>query len=173
MKRQLLLLGALTAFLFAAAPATAQTLYVHGGAGFPSSSAFNDFYKTGFNAGIGVGLPITSQIEGVVRGSYDRFGNDLGGSGAFSSYSGTLNLKLNGSMTNNRIHPYALAGGGIFRLGVEENFDTELGAQFGAGLGVRTSPRITLMIEPNYVLVFNEGENTQYFPVRLAAAWTL
>lgn len=173
MKRQLLFLSALTAFLLAAAPATAQTLYVHGGAGFPSSSAFNDFYKPGFNAGIGVGLPITSRVEGVVRGSYDRFSNDLGGSGAFSSYSGTLNLKLNGAMMNNRVQPYALGGGGIFRLGIEENFETELGVQFGAGLGVRTSPRINLMIEPNYVLVFNEGENTQYFPVRLAAGLNL
>lgn len=173
MKRLLLFLGVLTAFVFTAVPATAQTLYVHGGAGFPSSSAFNDFYKAGFNAGIGVGLPITSQLEGVVRGSYDRFENDLGGIGAFSSYSGTLNLKLNGPTMNNRVQPYALGGGGIFRLGVEESFETELGAQFGAGLSVRTSPRINLMIEPNYVLVFNEGENTQYFPVRLAAALTL
>jgi hypothetical protein len=26
------------------------------------------------------------------------------------------------------------------------------------------------MVEPNYVLVLNEGENTQYFPVRVGAA---
>lgn len=168
-RRVFLLLGLLVAFAFAAIPAAAQTVYIHGGAGFPSSSGLNDAYKAGFNAGIGIGIPITSNVEALVRGNFDRFENDLVGVGNFASYSGTANLKLNGPQ-NGRVMPYALGGGGLFRLGVEDAYETEFGLQFGAGLGIRTTPRTHLMIEPNYVLVLNEGENAQYFPVRVGMA---
>lgn len=171
MNRTFLFLGLLAACAFAASPAMAQTVYLHGGAGFPSSSTFNDAYKAGFNAGIGVGLPITSQLEGVVRGSYDRFSSDFSGLDDFSSYSATANLKLNAPTMNARFMPYALGGVGLFRLGVEDNFETEFGLQLGAGVGFQTSSRLALLIEPNYVLVFNEGDNTQYFPIRLGAAF--
>jgi hypothetical protein len=170
MKRTLLLLGAIAAFSFAATPVMAQQLYIHGGAGFPSSSSFNDSYKAGFNAGIGVGVPIVSQLEGVVRANLDRFENDQVGVDNFASYSATGNLKLNAPVRNSRVAPYALGGAGIFRLGFEDNYETEFGLQFGAGVNIRTSPRAHLMVEPNYVLVLNEGENTQYFPVRIGAA---
>jgi hypothetical protein len=170
MNRTLLLLGAIATFSLAAMPAMAQQLYIHGGAGFPSSSSFNDSYKAGFNAGIGVGIPIVSQLEGVVRANLDRFENDQAGVGNFASYSATGNLKLNAPMRNARVMPYALSGAGLFRLGFENNYETEFGLQFGAGLSFRTSPRANLMVEPNYVLVLNEGENTQYFPVRVGAA---
>jgi hypothetical protein len=154
----------------AALPTMAQQLYIHGGADFPSSSSFNDSYKAGFNVGIGVGVPIVSQLEGVVRANLDRFENDLAGLDNFAAYSATGNLKLNAPIRNSRVLPYALSGAGIFRLGVENNYETEFGLQFGAGVTVRTSPRANLMVEPNYVLVLNEGENTQYFPVRVGAA---
>lgn len=171
--KRLTILGFLAALVFAAAPAMAQTVYVHGGAGFPSSSGLNDAYKAGFNAGIGVGIPIVSQLEGVVRGNLDRFENDLAGVDNFASWSATGNLKLNGPMMNRRATPYALAGGGLFRLGVEDAYESEFGLQFGAGLSIRTSPRASLLVEPNYVLVFTEGEDTQYFPVRVGAAINL
>ena len=170
MKRILFVLGTLAALSFAALPATAQQLYLHGGAGFPSSSSFNDSYKTGFNVGVGIGMPIVSQLEGVVRANLDRFENDLPGVDNFASYSATGNLKLNAPLRDGRVTPYALSGAGIFRLGFEDNYETEFGLQFGAGLSIRTSPRANLMVEPNYVLVLNEGENTQYFPVRVGAA---
>jgi len=172
MKRLLLVLG----FVLAAGTspaATAQTLYLHGGAGFPSSSGLNDAYKAGFNAGLGIGLPVTSNVEALVRGNVDRFGNDLAGIDNFASYSATGNLKLNGPDWSNRLVPYALAGAGLFRLGVEDAFSSEFGLQFGAGLGIRTTPRTRLLVEPNYVLVLNEGENTQYFPVRAGVAFGL
>jgi opacity protein-like surface antigen len=170
MKRTLFLLGALAALSVAATPVTAQQLYLHGGAGFPSSSAFNDSYKAGFNVGVGVGVPITSQVEGVLRANLDRFENDLAGIDNFAAYSATGNLKLNAPMQGNRAMPYALGGAGLFRLGVQDNYETEFGLQVGAGLQIRTSPRANLMVEPNYVLVLNEGDNTQYFPVRFGAA---
>jgi opacity protein-like surface antigen len=173
MKRTLAVLSLLAAFGLAAGPSLAQTAYVHGGAGFPSSSNLNDSYKTGFNVGIGVGIPIASRLEGVIRGNLDRFENDQSGVPNFASYSGTANLKLNGPMLNRNVMPYALAGGGLFRLGVENNYETEFGLQFGAGLGFKTSPRVNLLVEPNYVLVFSEGEDTQYFPVRVGASFAL
>jgi hypothetical protein len=170
MNRTLFLLGAIAALSLAALPATAQQLYLHGGAGFPSSSAFNDSYKAGFNLGVGVGVPIASQLEGVLRANLDRFENDLSGVDNFAAYSATGNLKLNAPLRDGRVTPYALSGAGIFRLGFEDNYETEFGLQFGAGLSIRTSPRADLLLEPNYVLVLNEGENTQYFPVRVGAA---
>ena len=170
MKRTLLLLGTIATLSFAVMPVMAQQLYLHGGAGFPSSSAFNDSYKAGFNVGVGVGVPIGSQLEGVVRANLDRFENDQVGVDNFASYSATGNLKLNLPVQNSRVAPYALGGAGIFRLGFENNYETEFGLQFGAGLNIRTAPRANLMVEPNYVLVLNEGENTQYFPVRVGAA---
>lgn len=185
MKRTALFLGALLA-LFVAVPATAQTLYLHGGAGFPSSSDFNNAYKTGFNAGIGAGLAITENIEGVLMGRYDRFGLDLPGDfdgGAFSAFSATANLKLNAPMVARRVMPYAYGGAGLFRSavgdlesnGVTSESDSELdfGVQFGAGLSLAMTPRTNLMVEPNYVLILNEGENTQYFPVRLGVSFGL
>jgi len=171
--KRFMLLGILAVLGFAVAPATAQTVYLHGGAGFPSSSGLNDAYKAGFNAGVGIGFPIVSQLEGVIRGNLDRFENDLTGIGNFASWSATGNLKLNAPMASRRVMPYALAGGGIFRLGTENAYETEAGLQFGAGLNIRTSPRANLLVEPNYVLVFTEGQDTQYFPVRVGAAINL
>ena len=173
MRRILFLLSVLAALVVTTTPATAQVVYIQGGAGFPSSTGLNDVYKTGFNAGLGIGIPITSNVEGLVRGTLDRFENDLAGVGNFASYSATANLKLNGPQRNGRVMPYALAGGGLFRLGVEDAYSSELGLQFGAGLGIRTAPNTHLLVEPNYVLVLNEGENTQYFPVRFGVGYRL
>lgn len=172
MKRTLIL--ALFAAFFVASPTMAQTLYLHGGAGVPSSTAFNDAYKAGYNASAAVGVPFTSTLEGVLMGRFDRFQQESGFSGgAFSVYSATGNLKLNGPMMNNRFMPYALGGAGLFRLGIENAYESEFGLQFGAGMSVRTSSRMNLMIEPNYVLVLNEGENTQYFPLRVGTSLRL
>lgn len=171
MKRSLLLLGMLVALSCTAAPARAQTLYLHGGADIPSSSALNDNQKVGFNLGAGVGVPLTSSgLEVLIRGSVDRFENDRGGVGNFVAYSGTINLKGNAPMRSNRWMPYLLAGGGLFHLGEDDVLDTEAGLQFGAGLGIRTTKRAHLFVEPNYVLVFTEGNNTQYVPIRLGGA---
>lgn len=173
MKRVMLLLGLLAALVATTTPASAQVVYIQGGAGFPSSTGLNDAYKAGWNAGLGIGIPITQNLEGVVRGSIDRFENDLVGVDNFVSYSATGNLKLNGPRMNNRVMPYALAGGGFYRLGIQDAYESEFGLQFGAGLGIRTSSRSNLLIEPNYVLVLNEGDNTQYFPVRLGVSYSL
>lgn len=177
------LFGLLFMALFAASPAAAQQLYVHGGVGFPSSSSFSESYKTGFNAGIGVGIPVANQLEGVLMGRYDRFGLDLGDSfdgGAFSTLSATANLKLNGPMMSRRAMPYAFGGGGIFRSAIgdlesdgqtaESDSEVDFGLQFGAGLSIALAPRTSLLVEPNYVIILNEGENTQYFPVRLGVS---
>lgn len=173
MKRILFVLGTMLALMVTASPVLAQTLYVHGGAGFPSSSAFKNAYKSGFNAGVGVGIPITSTWEAVVRGNYDQFNNDLAGIDNFSSYSASANLKANAPMVRSRIMPYALGGAGIFRLGIQDAYETEFGLQIGAGVAVRTSPRMNLTLEPNYVFVLNEGENTKYFPMRVGASFKL
>jgi len=39
--------------------------------------------------------------------------------------------------------------------------------------GFRTTSKTHVLVEPNYVLVLNEGENTQYFPVRIGVAFGL
>lgn len=184
MKRILFFLGVLAAFALGASPAMAQMLYVHGGAGFPSSSNFSDAYNTGFNLGVGAGLPITPQFEGVVMGRYDRFGLDAPSGidgGAFSSLSATANLKYNVGTTMARVMPYGYGGVGLFRLAtsdidsgpatIDGDSEVNFGLQFGAGLSYKVSPRTNLLIEPNYVLVFNEGENTTFFPVRIGAGF--
>ncbi len=182
------ILGALILAFFAASPAAAQQLYIHGGADFPSSSSFNEAYKTGFNAGLGVGIPLNARVEGVLMGRYDRFGLDAPSGadidgGNFSSLSATANLKLNGPIMSSRIMPYGFAGAGLFRLATsdmtsgafssEGDSEVDLGLQFGAGMSVRMSPRTNLLVEPNYVLVFNEGENMTYFPIRIGASFKL
>lgn len=183
MKRTVFLLGTLLAF-FVGTPALAQTtLYLHGGAGVPSSSAFNDAYNTGFNLGAAAGLPITSNLEGVLMGRYDRFGLDAPSGvdgGAFSALSATANLKYNTSMMGSRFTPYAFGGAGLFRsafadiesaLGnLDGDSELNLGLQAGVGMGVMMSPRTSLLVEPNYVRVFNEGQDTQYFPIRLGVS---
>lgn len=182
------ILGALILALFATSPAAAQQLYVHGGADFPTSSAFNESYKTGFNAGLGMGIPLANRLEGVLMGRYDRFGMDAPSEtnidgGAFSSLSATANLKLNGPIVSSRLMPYGFAGTGLFRTAIsditsgslssEGDSEVDLGLQFGAGLSIGMSPRAHLLVEPNYVLVFNEGENTSFFPIRIGASFGL
>jgi opacity protein-like surface antigen len=171
--KQIALTFGLLATLLMTVPAAAQTVYVHGGAGLPSSSELNDTQKVGYNAGIGIGFPLTRGLEGVLRGNLDRFENDVQGVGNFVALSGTANVKANAPARDKRWSPYALAGGGAFRLGTEDNYNTEFGLQFGAGLRFQTAPNASLLVEPNYVLVFNEGDNTQYFPIRFGAALTL
>lgn len=188
MKQILFLLGIFVAIFFVARPAAAQSIYVHGGAAFPSSSSFNDAYKTGFNAGLGIGIPVHSQIEGVLMARYDRFGLDAPSGvdidgGAFSSLSATANLKLNGPTMTSRVAPYGFAGAGVFRTAVgdqesgsvslEGDSEVDFGLQFGAGLSFGMSPRANLLVEPNYVLVFSEGERTTFLPVRIGASFGL
>ena len=75
-------------------------------------------------------------------------------------------------MTDTRLRPYAMTGAGNF-MEVEGTFAFELGLSFGAGISVRTSPRPRFQIEPNYLLVFTDGENRMYVPVRLGVAYSL
>lgn len=184
MKRTLFFLGVLAALTYGTTPATAQMLYAHGGAGFPTSSNFNDAYNTGFNLGVGAGFPITSQLEGVAMARYDRFGLDAPSGvdgGALSSLSATANLKFNVPTSMMRVMPYGFGGIGLFRLAtsdiesgpvnVDGDSEVDFGLQFGAGLSYKVSPRTNLLIEPNYVVVFNEGENTTFFPVRVGAGF--
>lgn len=171
MKRSLFLLSILFA-LIAISDVQAQTLYLHGGAGFPRSSTFEATHLAGVNAGIGVGIPLSSRFEFLLRGTYDRFGTNHAESKPFSSYSTTAHLKWSHLVTDARLRPYAMAGAGNF-MEVEGPFAFELGLSFGAGVSVRTSPRTRFAIEPNYLLVFTEGENRTYVPVRLGVAYNL
>lgn len=170
MKRLLVLLSALAMAAFMAGPVSAQSLYIHGGAGVPSSDAFSNSHETGFDLGVSVGYPLTNYLEGLVRGSYDRFQNKTGISNEFSSWSATANLKLKAPVQRSRFMPYALAGGGLYHLGFEGNLESKFGMAFGAGVDIRTSRRVNLMVEPSYSLVFTEGENIQFFPLRAGAS---
>jgi len=171
MKRRLLLLSIFFS-LIALNDAQGQTLYLHGGAGFPRSSTFDATHLAGVNAGIGVGIPLSSRFEFLFLGTYDRFGTNHTESRPFSSYSTTAHLKWRPLMTATRLRPYAMAGAGNF-MEVEGPFAFELGLSFSAGLSVRTSPQTRFEIEPNYLLVFTEGENRMYVPVRLGVAYSL
>lgn len=166
-----LLLGMLTAVLLAP-PALAQTVYLHSGASFPTSTLFNDVHTPGIEASMGIGIPVSSQFEVLLRGGVNRFGTNRNQAQTFSSYSMLAYLKWNGPWANARLHPYALAGVGNF-VEVEGPFALEVGSAVGAGLSLRTSPRTRLLIEPNYVLVFTEGESREYIPVRLGVAYNL
>lgn len=169
MKRLLVLLSAFAMAVFMAGPVSAQSLYIHGGAGFPSSDAFSDTHDAGFDIGLSLGYPLTNSVEGLVRGSYDRFDNKSEISNEFASWSATANLKLKAPVQRSRFMPYALAGGGLFHLGFEDDMESKFGMTFGAGVDIRTTSRVNLMVEPNYSLVFTDGENIQFFPVRVGA----
>lgn len=169
MERLLVLMSAVAMAAFMASPASAQSLYAHGGAGFPSSDGFSDSHNTGFDIGAGIGYPLTNYVEGLVRGNYNRFANDFTELADFESWSATANLKVNASTRRSRFMPYALAGGGLYHLGVRDNLESKFGMQFGVGVDIRTTRRVNLMVEPNYNLVLTEGENIQFFPVRAGA----
>lgn len=163
------LLGALTL----SPPAKAQAIYLHGGAGIARSSTPIDNQKVGFNAGVGIGFPFARGGEVILRGNVDRFESNVQDKAPFIALSGTANLKASAPTRNHRWTPYVLVGGGLFYLGTEDNYNTEAGLQFGVGLNIRTSPTTNLLLEPNYVLVPNGGNNTQYIPIRVGGVLIL
>lgn len=169
MKRLLAPFCVVAMAIFLASPVSAQTLYVHGGAGFPSSEAFSNSHSTGFDIGVGIGYPLTTYLEGLVRGNYNRFDSDFSAVEPFTSWSGSANLKLKAPVHRSRFMPYALAGGGIYHLGVKDNLESKFGMQFAVGVDVRTTSRVNLMVEPNYNVVFTDNESIQFFPIRVGA----
>ena len=165
-------------------------VYIGGGASMPNAPAsFSDSYRTGPNVTVGIGLPLFPFTEGVLAARYDRFGLDgayTGFSvdgGTLSVLSGSLNLKINPPLPA-PISPYAIGGVGVYRSTVGEvtvsgtggslslglEGDTNLGANLGVGLTFDLMPLVDLYIEPQYVIVFSEGEDMKYYPIRAGLA---
>lgn len=186
MKR--VLLTCIVALAFGVSDTYAQLpgpkVYVGAGASMPNTpTGFSDAYKTGLNAVVGLGLPLFPFTEGVVAARYDRFALDGDVSGvsvddAFSVLSGSFNLKINPPLP--KLSPYAIGGLGVYRTttgaltvsggDVELEGETNLGANLGVGLAFDLVPLVDLFVEPQYVVIFTEGENTTYYPVRAGLA---
>lgn len=190
MKRLLLICTVALAFsvgdAYAQLPPTPK-VYVGGGASMPNApEAFSESYNMGPNLTAGIGLPLFPFTEGVVVARYDRFGLDddfAGGvsidDGTLSVFSGSFNLKVSPPML--AISPYAIGGVGVYRTTTGEvtlsddgsvglDGETNLGANLGVGLTFDLVPLLGLFVEPQYVVIFNEGENTTYYPLRAGLA---
>lgn len=190
MKRLFLICTVALAFsvgdAYAQLPPTPK-VYIGGGASMPDTPAsFSDSYNTGLNLTVGVGLPLFPFTEGVIAARYDRFGLDeafTGGvsidDGTLSVFSGSFNLKISPPML--AISPYAIGGVGVYRTTTGEvslsddgsvglDGETNLGANIGVGLTFDLVPLVGLFIEPQYVVIFTEGESTTYYPIRAGLA---
>lgn len=150
--------------------------------------AFNESYKTGPNLTAGIGLPLFPFTEGIAAVRYDRFALDgeayseeLGmpnisvDGGTLSVFSGSFNVKISPPML--AVSPYFIGGLGVYRMTagdltvsgagtLEFESETNLGANFGVGLTFDLVPLIGLFVEPQYVIIFEEGDDTTYYPIR-------
>ena len=142
-----------------------------GGVSMPQST-FSDAYKSGFNAVGSAGWHKWNSPIGIrLDVGYDRFSlkdNLLGGSGNVNAWSGLgqITLKIPQVMA---VSPYAVAGGGLYRLsgsGSGSSSTTKGGWNAGGGLtfGVGAAK---LFLEARYVSVATPGAATKWVPVTL------
>lgn len=143
-----------------------------GGVSMPQST-FGDFYKQGFNVTGSAGWHKWNSPIGLrLDVGYDRFGVKSAVSGLASDNAniwsglGEVTLKIPQVMA---VSPYAVAGGGVYRLsgsGSGSSSETKGGWNVGGGItfGVGAAK---LFLESRYMHVATEGEATKFVPVIL------
>lgn len=173
------------------AGATAQTpnpvpfsLYAGGGIGFPlePDTAFSQANKMGFSLLGGLGYRFMPALEGMIKGEYNSFPNDLGA----GVDGGTVQISMIGAAVRAGLgvptasfRPFALAGfGAAFTERTEATLEdsllfpewereTSVYFDVGGGLEFSLAPKVSAFLMGRYVYISTEGEPTSFLPVIL------
>ncbi|MCB2201320.1 porin family protein [bacterium] len=158
------------------------SIYAGGGVGFPvePDTAFSQANKMGFGLLAGVGYKFMPMLEGVIKGEYNSFPNDLGG----GVEGGEVQINLIGAAVRAGLgvptasfRPFAMAGFGAAFTKVNEatvadsvlfpetERETSVYFDVGGGLEFSIGPKTTLFAMGRYVYISTEGEPTSYIPV--------
>ncbi|HEU4699929.1 MAG TPA: outer membrane beta-barrel protein [Gemmatimonadales bacterium] len=162
--------AALAALTVGASTAQAQAgaqFSLSGGVAIPTSSAFNDAFKLGWNGQLGIGftpanLPIGFEATGnFIRNSTETSGLDL----KSQIISGTGNIVYTFTTAeSSKFHPYLLGGAGVYNAkatgndatgGSRTKFGLDGGAGFNFGVG-----RIGAFLEGRFHNIFKAIAST-------------
>lgn len=182
-------------------PALGQaSVYVSGGLGFPfGPDTFKELWNPGWGAGSGVtvALPFIKGIELTASVQYNRFPLDenaaqgsleaeevlSGGDASILGVNGAIRLHLQ----DTGARPYALLGGGYYRLRADDlavasggkrvtaRFDPNsgIGLLSGAGVLYPVGTSLELFAEFRAVYMLDEGADELFFPLRVGIALTM
>jgi hypothetical protein len=135
------------------------------GAALPMSD-FSDFFNTGFNGTVTLGLnPALIPLGVRVDGAYNQFGaKDVDGSANISSLTGNLVY----SIPSTAVSPYLIGGIGVYHLGLSDELggdsENDFGWNIGGGIKMPLSGFDTF-IEARYNQVQTSGTSTKFIPI--------
>jgi opacity protein-like surface antigen len=138
---------------------------VAAGAALPMSD-FSDFFNTGFNGTLTLGLnPALIPLGIRIDGAYNQFGaKDVDGSSNVSSLTGNLVY----SMPSTGVSPYLIGGVGVYRIGLSDELggdsENDFGWNIGAGIKMPLSGFDTF-IEARYNQVQTQDISTKFIPI--------
>jgi len=182
-------------------PALGQgSVYVSGGLGFPfGPDTFKELWNPGWGVGSGfaVAIPFVKGIELTASVQYNRFPLDedaargnleaeevlSGGGASILGVNGAIRLHLQDA----GVRPYALLGGGYYRLRAEDlsvasggkrvtaRFEPNSGVGLLSGAGVLypVGASLELFAEFRAVYMLDEGADELFFPLRVGIALTV
>lgn len=171
--------------------------YVNIGMGIPSSpNDFSDYWKTGLNIGVGIGYPVSKNLDIIAMFNYSRFSFDGekfitdagyggygfeidGGTASFLTLNVDLKVALGSGDTSFR--PFIVGGAGLFKMLMKDTTirlqwqsetvagydETKLGISMGAGFDVILNQQMSLYLVARYTVGFTEDESTTYFPLNM------
>jgi hypothetical protein len=138
---------------------------VAGGAAIPMSD-LSDFFSTGFNGTVTLGLnPALIPLGVRVDGAYNRFsGKGLASGTDATVWSVTGNLVY--SIPSTGVSPYLIGGAGLYNLGVNDGSSSEndFGWNIGGGIKMPLSGFDTF-IEARYNQAQTSGTSTKFIPI--------
>ena len=130
-----------------------------------SPKGFRDAAEVvGFNVGGGVGFFVKPQLTIGGEVWYNRFGEDGGNRTlSFTEILGTVKYYFQ-SANEGSANVYVLGSAGLGRSDIENFGETD--GMIGGGVGVKFGSSTSFFVEGRFNAVFNQGDNTTYFPVR-------
>ena len=167
---------------FTASTAHAQTpvsFGVGGGVSLPLGN-FGDASKTGFQGTALVqfapaNLPVGFRVDGAyMQNNFsDLQAGQAAGDGKFQTIFGTADVVYTfKTAETSRIHPYLIAGGGVYNLkakldsDVDTGSDTKFGVNAGAGFDMAVGAA-KVFLEGRFHNIFISDNNTNFIPVTI------
>ncbi len=150
---------------------------VGGGVNLPLSN-FKDVAKLGFQGTALVAfapenLPVGFRVDGTYQ--QNKYDNDFAaafGDGKWQTIYGTANVVYTfQTAETSRIHPYLIAGGGVYNLKDKPDVgtgasDTKFGVNAGAGFDMAAGGA-TVFLEGRFHNIFVSGNNQSFVPITL------